>query len=123
MTWEELTALLSKLAEEHETRAKVVPVPGLEAVFLHFVPVAWFSSMKFAGALNMGIYQSDENRLVGTGQIPLAEVTPEFVRQKVQKAATARFALSLNPETVRDFIEEFPRPQLRDVKGAGGEAE
>ena len=118
MTWEELTALLSELAEEHETKARVVPVPGLEAVFLHFVPVAWFSSMKFAGALNMGAYQGDENRIVGTEQVPLAEVTPEFVRQKVQEAATAQFALSLDPEAVREFLEQHPRPQLRDIDGA-----
>ena len=29
MTWEELTQLLTELAEQHHTEAKVVPVPGL----------------------------------------------------------------------------------------------
>ena len=81
MTWDELTALLSSLAQEHGTEAKVVPLEGLEAVFLHLAPVAWFSSMKFVGALNVGVYQGEENRLVGTEQIPLAELTPEFVRE------------------------------------------
>ena len=119
MTWDELTALLSSLAREHGTEAKVVPLEGLEAVFLHLAPVAWFSSMKFVGALNIGVYQGDENRLVGTEQIPLAELTPEFVRERVEKAAAEQFTLSLDPEAVRDFLERFPRPQMRDMEGAG----
>ena len=85
MTWDELTALLSSLAREHGTEAKVVPLEGLEAVFLHLAPVAWFSSVKFVGALNIGVYQGDENRLVGTEQFPLAELTPEFVRERVDE--------------------------------------
>ncbi len=119
MTWDELTALLSKLAEEHGTELKVIPVEGLEAVFLHLVPVAWFSSMKFVGALNFGVYQGEENRLVGTEQIPLAELTPEYVRQRVERAAAEQFSLSLDPEAVAEFLERFPRPQLRDMQGAG----
>lgn len=119
MTWDELSELLSKLAEEHDTKINVVPIEGLEAVFLHLAPVAWFSSMKFVGALNMGVYQGQENRLVGTEQVPLAELTPEFVREKVEKAAAEQFALSLDPQAVSDFLERFPRPQLRDMEGAG----
>ena len=119
MTWDELTALLSKLAEEHGTELKVVPVEGLEAVFLHLVPVAWFSSMKFANALNIGVYEGEEKRIVGTEQIPLAELTPEFVRERVEKAAAEQFSLSLDPRAVSDFLERFPRPQMRDMEGAG----
>ncbi len=119
MTWDELTALLSKLAQEHETELKVVPIKGLEAVFLHFVPVAWFSSMKFANALNIGVYQGEENRLIGTEQIPLAELTPEFVRERVETAAAEQIGRALDPETVREFFEQFPRPQWCDMEGAG----
>ncbi len=119
MTWDELSALLSELAEKHDTKARVVPIEGLEAVFLHLVPVAWFSSMKFACALNIGVYQGDEHRLVGTEQIPLAELTPEFVREKVQAAAVEQFSRLLDPEAVAEFLERFPRPKLRDVQGAG----
>lgn len=119
MTWDELTKLLSELAREHGTELKVIPVEGLEAVFLHFVPVAWFSSMKFVGALNIGVYQGDENRLVGTEQIPLAELTPEFIRQRVETAAAEQIGRALDPETVREFFERFPRPQWRDMEGAG----
>lgn len=119
MTWDELTALLSKLAEEHGTELKVIPVEGLEAVFLHLVPVAWFSSMKFAKALNIGVYEGEERRIVGTEQIPLAELTPEFVRQRVEKAVAEQFSLCLHPEAVRNFLERFPRPQLRDMEGTG----
>ena len=119
MTWEELTDLLSQLAKEHDTEAKVVPIQGLEAVFLHLVPVAWFSSMKMVPALNIGVYEGEERRIVGTEQIPLAELTPEFVREKVQQAAAQQFSLSLDPQAVSDFLEQFPRPQLRDVEDAG----
>ena len=75
--------------------------------------------MKFAGALNMGVYEGDENRLVGTEQIPLAELTPEFVREKVEVAAVKQFSLLLDPEAVAEFLERFPRPQMRDMEGAG----
>ena len=119
MTWDELTALLSMLAEEQETEVKIIPIKGLEAVFLHLVPVAWFSSMKFAGALNIGVYEGDENRLVGTEQIPLAELTPEVVRKKVEAAAIEQFSRLLDPEAVAEFLERFPRPTMRDVKDAG----
>ncbi len=74
---------------------------------------------KFANALNIGVYQGDENRLVGTEQIPLAELTPEFVRQRVETAAAEQIGRALDPETVREFFEQFPRPQLRDMEGAG----
>ena len=60
MTWEELTQLLTELAHEHGTEVKVIREAGLEAVFLHLVPVAWFSSMKFTNALNMGVYQGED---------------------------------------------------------------
>ena len=119
MTWDELTTLLSELARENDTELKMVPIKGLEAVFLHLVPVAWFSSMKMVPALNMGVYEGEERRLVGTGQIPLAELTPEFVRDRAQQAAAQQFALSLDPQAVRDFLNRFPKPQLRDMEDAG----
>lgn len=119
MTWDELTALLSELAQHYETKLNVVSVEGLEAVFLHLVPVAWFSSMKMVPALNMGVYEGEDRRIVGTEQIPLAELTPEFVRDRVRQAAAQQFSLSLDPQAVRDFLERFPKPQLRDVEDAG----
>ena len=119
MTWDELTALLSELAQRHDTKLNVVPIEGLEAVFLHFVPVAWFSSMKFAPTLNIGVYEGEEKRIVGTEQIPLAELALEFVRERVERAAREQFSLCLDPEVVRDFLERFPRLQMRDMEGAG----
>lgn len=97
----------------------VVRRDGLDTVALHFVPVAWFVAMRLTGALNIGVYQGEENRLVGTEQIPLAELTPEFVRERVEKASAEQFGLRLDPQAVSDFLERFPRPQLRDVDGAG----
>ncbi len=124
MTWEELTGLLSELAREHDTEVKIIAIEGLEAVFLHLPPAAWFSSMKFAGALNIGVYQGEENRLVGTAQIPLAELTPEFVREKVEKAAAEQFASTLDPQVVKECferiaIERITMPAGRDVEVAG----
>ena len=79
--------------------------------------------MKFAGALNMGVYQGDENQLVGTEQIRLAEVTPEFVREKVNDAAVEQFSRLLDPEAVSEFLEHFPKPTFRDVQSASDNAE
>ena len=70
MTWDELTDLLTKLGEEFDLKVHVVRRDGLDTVALHIVPVAWFIAMKFTGSLNMGRYEGDEHRLVGTGQIP-----------------------------------------------------
>lgn len=119
MTWEELTELLTRLGDEHAAKVHVVRRDGLDTVAIHFVPVAWFVSMRFSGTLNIGVYEGEENRLVGTEQLPLAELTPGFVREKVEKAAAKQFELSLDPEAVRDFLERFPRPQMRDMEGAG----
>ena len=123
MTWNELTDLLTKLGEGYDLKVHVVRREGLDTVALHIVPVAWFVAMRFTGALNMGVYEGAENRLVGTEQIPLAELTPEFVRDRVDaaidKAVAARgVELVLDPEAVRMFLEKFPRPQMRDIEGS-----
>ena len=119
MTWDELTTLLSELARENDIELKAVPIKGLEAIFLHLVPIAWFSSMKMVPALNIGVYEGEEHRLVGTEQIPLAELTPEFVREKVQQAVAQQFALSLNPQIVKEVLAQIPRPRFRDLEDAG----
>ena len=123
MTWDELTDLLTKLGEGYDLKVHVVRREGLDTVALHIVPVAWFVAMRFTGALNMGVYKGEENRLVGTEQIPLAELTPEFVRERVDVAmdeavASTGVQLVLNPEAVRMFLEKFPRPQMRDIEGS-----
>ena len=123
MTWDELTDLLTKLGEGYDLKVHVVRREGLDTVALHIVPVAWFVAMRFTGALNMGVYEGEENRLVGTEQIPLAELTPEFVRERVDTAmdeavAATGVQLVLDPEAVRMFLEKFPRPQMRDIEGS-----
>lgn len=119
MTWDELTSLLEQLGADHDVKVHTVRRDGLDTVALHLVPVAWFVAMRFTGALNIGVYQGEENRLVGTEQIPLAELTPEFVRGRVEKASAEQFGHRLDPRAVSDFLERFPRPQWRDVDGAG----
>ena len=64
------------------------------------------------------MYGGEDHRLVGTEQIPLAELTPEFVRERVEKASAEQFGLALDPQAVSDFLERFPRPQMRDIDGA-----
>lgn len=118
-----MTDLLTRLGEGYDLKVHVVRREGLDTVALHIVPVAWFVAMRFTGALNMGVYEGDEHRLVGTEQIPLAELTPEFVRDRVDaamdKAEAARgVQLVLDPEAVRMFLEKFPRPQMRDIEGS-----
>ena len=48
-------------------------------------------------ALNVGVYEGDEHRLVGTEQIPLAELTPEFVRERVEAACGERVQADARP--------------------------
>lgn len=123
MTWDELTDLLTSLGEGYDLKVHVVRREGLDTVALHIVPVAWFVAMRFTGALNIGVYEGDEHRLVGTEQIPLAELTPAFVRERVDAAmvtvvAATGVQLVLDPEAVRMFLERFPRPQMRDIEGS-----
>lgn len=116
MTWAEITGLLTELGEQYDVKVHVVRHDGLDTVALHLPPVAWFVSMKFAGSLNMGVYEGDEHRLVGTEQIPLAELTPEFVRERVEHAASELLGLALDPDAVRDFFARFQAQRSRDTE-------
>ena len=75
MTWDELTDLLTRLGEGYDLKVHVVRREGLDTVALHIVPVAWFVAMRFTGALNMGVYEGDENRLVS-----LCDLSPDTIK-------------------------------------------
>ncbi len=115
MNWEEITALLTELGEQYDVKVHVVKRDGLDTVALHLPPVAWFVSMRFVGSLNMGVYEGDDLRLVGTEQIPLAELTPAFVRERVERAACEVLGLALDPDAVRDFFARLPEQRSRDT--------
>ncbi len=65
-------------------------------------PAGWFVSLKETGALNLGIYEGDDNRLVGTRTTPLEEVTPEFLRAEVDEVRAKQIAAI--------FAQEFWSP-------------
>lgn len=110
MTWEELVEVLISFGE----RVHVVRGDGLDTVSLQVVPVAWFIAMKSAGHLNMGTYEGDENRLVGTRSIPLAELTSDFVREEVGKALAEQISSMLDPQAVADFLKAQNRGKRWD---------
>ena len=98
MTWEEVVSLLiSTGANVHVVRAE-----GADAVSLQLPPAGWFVSMKETGALNLGVYEGDDNRLVGTRTLPLEEVTPEFLRAEVEEVRAKQVAAI--------FAQEFWSP-------------
>ena len=116
MTWDELSNLLSTLGEDFDVKVRRVGPPlGPETVAMHIVPVAWFVAMRLTGALNIGRYEGDEHRLVGTEQIPLAELTPEFVRERVEAACGERVRQMLDPEIVREVMQTIGEQRLRDA--------
>ena len=115
MTWEELVCLLIALSNE----TRVVGTAGLETVALNLPPVAWFISLRYNNALGMGIYEGEDNRFVGTEQIPLAELTPLYIRQRVQKAMAEQIRAAPDSQAVREFFERSPEPPWRDMEGAG----
>jgi len=110
MTWEELAELLISFGE----RVHVVRGDGLDTVSLPVVPVAWFIAMKSSGQLNMGIFEGEDNRLVGTRSIPLAELTADFVREEVGKALAEQLASMLDPQAVADFLKHVKRGKRWD---------
>ena len=105
MTWEELRDLLVELCEE----TRVVSTQGLETVALNLVPVAWFVSMRFHNALNIGVYQGDDNRLVGTEEIALPELTADFVRQRVEQALSEKVWGIFDPDILKRAVQQVER--------------
>ena len=105
MTWEELLSLLSSFGE----KLHVIRGDESDAVSLQVVPFAWFVSIKSSGVLNVGTYEGDENRLVGTRSIPLAELTPEFVRAEVAEALGKQIEALLDPAALRDYFAKAGR--------------
>ena len=110
MTWEELVEVLISFGE----RVHVVRGDGLDTVSLKVVPVAWFIAMNSEGQLNMGVYEGEENRLVGTRSMPLAELTAEFMREEVGKALAEQLASMLDPQAVADFLKATKRGKRWD---------
>ena len=116
MTWDELSDLLTTLGKDFDVNVRRAKPPvGPETVAMHIVPVAWFVAMRFTGALNIGVYEGDEHRLVGTEQIPLAELTPEFVRERVETACAQCVQQILDPEIVREVMQTIGEQRRRDA--------
>lgn len=109
MTWEEIVELLISFGQN----VRVIRCDDADTVSLQLVPVAWFVSMKSSGALNVGIYEGDDNRLVGTRTIPFAELTPDFLREQVTSALAKQLALMLNPDGLHElFRGSHPRKRF-----------
>ena len=122
MTWEELHDLLTELGDQFESKARVNHQYGISTVALHFVPVAWFISMKPQGDLTIGVYEGEEKRLRGTEIIPLSELTPEFVRERVGNAAREWLVQAMDFDVVREMmqnlsLEKLSHHPLRDMEG------
>lgn len=100
MTWEEIVALLISFGE----KVHVIRGDNADAVSLQLVPVGWFVSIKSSGVLNTGTYEGEDNRLVGKRTIPFAELTPEFLRQEVQKTTAEQVASFLDSDALRDLL-------------------
>ena len=105
MSWEEIVEVLISFGE----KVHVVRGDNADAVSLQLVPVAWFVSMKASGVLNTGIYEGDDNRLVGTRTIPFAELTPDFLREEVQKAMAQQVVSLLDSDALRDYLDAASR--------------
>ena len=105
MSWEELLSLLISFGE----KLHVIRGDESDAVSLQVVPFAWFVSIKSSGVLNLGTYEGNENRLVGTQSIPLAELTPEFVRAAVAEALGKQMEAMLDADALTEFREQAKR--------------
>lgn len=108
MTWEEIVELLIAFGE----KVHVIRGDGMDTVSFQVVPVGWFIAMKSSGVLNMGTYEGDDNRLVGSRSIPFAELTPEFLREEVATALGKQMASMLDSEAVRLFLSSRKPPRF-----------
>ena len=109
MTWEEITDLLITFGE----KVHVIRGDNADAVSLQLVPAGWFVSIKSSGVLNTGTYEGEDNRLIGTRIIPFAELTPEFLRQEVQKTMAEQVASILDSDALRDYLDSAERKSRR----------
>ncbi len=105
MTWEEFVTLFIS----YQQAVHVIRGDGLDAVSLQLAPAAWFVSIKSSGSLNIGVYEGDELRLVGTRTIPLAELEPTFLRREIEEALGKQIAALLDSEAVSDFLKRLDR--------------
>ena len=105
MTWEAIADLLIAFGE----KVHFVRGDGADAVSLQIVPAGWFVSIKSSGVLNMGTYEGDDNRLVGTRTIPFAELTPDFLRQEVQRVMSEQMTSYLDSGALRDYLDAAAR--------------
>ena len=103
MTWEELVTLFIS----YQQAVHVIRGDGLDAVSLQLAPAAWFVSIKSSGQLNIGIYEGDELRLIGTRTIPLAELEPSFLHRGIEEALGKQIVALLDPDAVNDFLKRF----------------
>jgi hypothetical protein len=108
MTWEEITDLLITFCE----KVYVIRGDNADAVSLQ-LPAGWFVSIKSSGVLNTGTYEGEDNRLIGTRSIPFAELTPEFLRQEVQKTMAEQVASILDSDALRDYLDSAERKLRR----------
>ena len=91
----------------YQQAVHVIRGDGLEAVSLQLAPAAWFVSIKSSGRLNIGIYEGDELRLVGTRTIPLAELEPNFLRREIEEALGKQILALLDPGAVSVFLKRL----------------
>ena len=101
MTWEELVTLFIS----YQQAVHVIRGDGLDAVSLQLAPAAWFVSIKSSGILNIGVYEGDDLRLVGTHTIPLMELEPGFLRREIEEALEKQIVALLDPQAVNDFLK------------------
>ena len=109
MTWEEITDLLITFGE----KVHVIRGDDADAVSLQLVPAGWFVSIKSSGVLNTGTYEGEDNRLVATRTIPFAELTPEFLRQEIQRIMAAQMTSFLESDALRDYLDAAERKPHR----------
>ena len=96
-------------------KVHVIRGDDADAVSLQLVPAGWFVSIKSSGVLNMGTYEGDDNRLVGTRTIPFAKLTPEFLRAEVQRVMSEQMTAYLDSDAMRDYLissERNPRQRF-----------
>ena len=103
MTWEELVTLFIS----YRQAVHVIRGDGLDAVSLQLAPAAWFVSIKSSGRLNIGIYEGDELRLVGTRTIPLADLEPSFLRREIEEAFGKQIIPLLDSDAVSIFLKRL----------------
>ena len=108
MTYRDISNLLLRLGRNIGKPARTVKSADKKITGLYIDPVAWFIAVADTGELDLGRYRAEDLRLVETQTLPLSQVTPKVIGDKLDLALIEYVARAIG-QAVQSRMESCPR--------------